>query len=217
MTVHVLTVPGFHGSEAGHWQTWLETTLPNARRVTGIDWEQPRLHRWANAIVQQLDSRPEPTLIVAHSFGCLASALAIATRPERVAGVIMVAPADPERFSVLGLREGESSEKNQQEESIARYLPEQSLDVMGLLIASNNDPWMQISHAFAWSQRWQLAFHNAGAVGHINCQSGFGPWPLIKLFTESLCSIADEVRQPLGQLVGDYGRQQLGVARFLYA
>ncbi len=37
----VLIVPGYHGSGPGHWQSWLEGELPEARRVTGIDWDEP--------------------------------------------------------------------------------------------------------------------------------------------------------------------------------
>ena len=39
----VLIVPGYHGSGPDHWQSWLETQVPEARRVSGIDWEQPVL------------------------------------------------------------------------------------------------------------------------------------------------------------------------------
>jgi hypothetical protein len=35
--------------------------------------------------------------------------------------------------------------------------------------------------------RWQLLFHDAGAVGHINVDTSFGPWPWIQQVTEALC------------------------------
>src|SRR5690606_41076354 len=104
MTSDILIVPGYHGSGEAHWQTWLERELPSARRVSGIDWGQPVLHNWARSIMHDLDSIARPTIIVAHSFGCLATALAVSQRPLQVAGVILVAPADPDRFTLLGAR-----------------------------------------------------------------------------------------------------------------
>lgn len=186
MSTNVLIVPGYHGSGDAHWQTWLEARLPRTRRVTGIDWEIPALHRWADAVINDLDNHSDPSIIVAHSFGCLASVLAIAHRPRPVAGlvagVLLVAPANPESFAVSGLRDA----ARLREPSIARFLPPASLDTHGLVVGSRNDPWMKLGHAHAWAKRWGLAFHDAGPMGHINVEAGFGPWPWIQQVTESL-------------------------------
>lgn len=101
----VLIVPGFHGSGPGHWQTWLEGELPDARRVGGIDWDTPLLARWAGEVRREIDEAAGAVWLVAHSFGCLASVVAAADRPHKVAGLLLVAPADPERFELLGVRE----------------------------------------------------------------------------------------------------------------
>jgi predicted alpha/beta hydrolase family esterase len=180
MSFRILTVPGFHGSGDAHWQTWLEKELPNVDRVRGIDWESPVVKAWARAVTRALDEDPVPTVVVAHSFGCLASALAIANRPNLDIAAVFVAPAQPERFAPFGLRDDRSLP------SIASYLPDLSLQVPGVLIGSQNDPWMKLQHAYAWARRWNLAFHDAGAVGHINIESGFGPWPWIKGVVESI-------------------------------
>ncbi|QTQ37759.1 RBBP9/YdeN family alpha/beta hydrolase [Aromatoleum petrolei] len=100
-----LIVPGFHGSGPDHWQTWLERRLPDARRVRGVDWEAPVLARWAAAVRREIDESAHSVWLVAHSFGCLASVVAAADRPERVAAALLVAPADPARFGPLGLLE----------------------------------------------------------------------------------------------------------------
>lgn len=188
MSLNILIVPGYHGSGDAHWQTWLQQQIPGAKRVAGIDWEQPIVHNWADAIIRELESSSHKTVIIAHSFGCLASAMAISNRPDHVAGAILVAPADPQRFGLFGARK----EHIANYPSIAELLPDVSLNVPGLLIGSHNDPWMKLQHAYAWSKRWSLGFHDAGEVGHINVDSGFGPWPLIKLFTESLCDLLQE-------------------------
>lgn len=188
MAFDILIVPGYHGSGETHWQTWLEQELPSARRVSGIDWAHPILHNWAKAIMRDLDSISRPTIVVAHSFGCLASALAVANRPQQVAGVILVAPADPHRFTLSGPRSGRLAHNP----GIAAHLPDRPLDIPGLLIGSRNDPWMKFSHAYAWSKRWKLAFYDAGQAGHINVDSGYGPWPFIKMVTQSLGELVQE-------------------------
>ena len=45
--------------------------------------------------------------------------VAAADRPERVAGLMLVAPADPERFSLAGLRDGNA---RPEQESLARWI-----------------------------------------------------------------------------------------------
>lgn len=169
----VLVVPGFHGSGDAHWQTWLEQHVPAAQRVTGVDWERPIVKAWARAVVRALDAESTPTVVVAHSFGCLASAMAIAQRPRHNLAAVFVAPAQPFRFAPFGLRE------DSVQSSIADSLPSGALEVPGILVGSQNDPWMKLHHAQLWARRWALAFHDAGRAGHINIDSGFGPWPWI--------------------------------------
>lgn len=195
MSFNILIVPGYHGSGDAHWQTWLEQQIPAARRVSGIDWDQPILHHWADAITRELAASFHKTVIVAHSFGCLASVMAVANRPHDVAGVILVAPADPDRFTPWGVRSDclTWTDHLTEHPSIAAQLSGRSLGTMGLVIGSRNDPWMTLQHANTWAKRWQLVFHDAGEVGHINVESGFGPWPLIQWFTESLCEFAYQI------------------------
>jgi predicted alpha/beta hydrolase family esterase len=45
------------------------------------------------------------------------------------------------------------------------------------VLASTDDPWMPLSGAAAWAARWGSRFVNAGALGHINAESGLGAWP----------------------------------------
>lgn len=175
-----LIVPGYLGSGPAHWQSWLERQLPDARRVNDIDWTAPRLAIWAATVGQALDAIRHPVWLVAHSFGCLASVLAASRRPGRIAGVLLVAPADPERFDAQGLRSsGDTSP------SLADRLHAVQLDCPSLLVASTNDPWMNFSTAAYWAGRWGSRLVNLGAAGHINVDAGFGPWPQgLALLTE---------------------------------
>jgi predicted alpha/beta hydrolase family esterase len=106
--------------------------------------------------VRQRDARP--TLIVAHSFGCLASVHSVARDPANIAGLLLVAPADPEKFGVAAL------------------LPDAALPLPSIMIASTNDPWMPLERARQWAGRWGSTFINGGALGHINAESGLRDW-----------------------------------------
>jgi predicted alpha/beta hydrolase family esterase len=44
------------------------------------------------------------------------------------------------------------------------------------MIGSTNDPWMNSSHAEYWANKCGSEFIDAGALGHINADSGLGDW-----------------------------------------
>lgn len=182
-----LFVPGFHGSGANHWQTWLEERLPGARRVSGIDWESPVLARWARAVGDEIARSPDPVWIVAHSFGCLASIVAATVLPDQVTGLILVAPADPEQFSPLGPRNHAGGSRG---EGIIHWLPHGPLEIPSVIVASSNDPWLRLEAAKAWADRWGSTLVNLGNAGHINVDSGFGPWPFGLALVRTLQGVA---------------------------
>lgn len=167
-----LIVPGFHGSGAEHWQTWMESQRPDYRRVGGIDWESPVLSRWAKAVENEIARSTGPVWLVAHSFGCLATVTAASRLASRVAGVMLVAPADPDRFSPFGTRD-----PSDRTEGLATRLPSRPLQFPSLVVASTNDPWMPIAKLLPWTTRWGSPVITIGKAGHINVESGFGPWP----------------------------------------
>jgi predicted alpha/beta hydrolase family esterase len=111
--------------------------------------------------------------LVAHSFGCLVCAVIAADIPEKVAGVLMVAPADPRRFHPLGRKRCIDAEL----ESLEPLMPAFKLGLPGLLVYSSNDPWMQETQAKAWAGHWGLPTYLMSFAGHINTDSGFGAWP----------------------------------------
>jgi len=158
--VRVLVVPGLHGSGPDHWQTWLERAEPGAVRIKLEDWGHADLDRWAAAIDEALQQhRAQAWIVVAHSFGCLAVAHHAARGGRGVHGALLVAPADPARFGVDEGRLG------------------QPLPFASTLVVSSNDPWMSRADALYFGQRWGCSIVEAGDAGHINPDSGHGPWP----------------------------------------
>lgn len=162
-----LIVPGLRNSGPAHWQTWFEAQLPETRRVEQADWEQTVLSDWAARVRREIDASAGPVWIVAHSFGCLASVTAAFARQDRILGALLVAPADPARFG----------------EPAAPL--EQRLRFPSLVVSSSNDPWVKASVAEHWSGIWGSGFLNVGEAGHINVDSGHGPWPAgLRLFEQ---------------------------------
>ena len=154
----VLIAPGLHSSGPGHWQSRWQRLYPGFERIEQDHWDQPQLRDWSARVseVRQRDRRP--TLVVAHSFGTLATVHSLARDRAWIAGVLLVAPADPQKFGVAGL------------------LPQTRLPCPSIVLASSNDPWMTVESAATWAQRWGSEFVNVGALGHINAESGLGDW-----------------------------------------
>jgi uncharacterized protein len=174
----LVTVPGLHGSEGAHWQTWLERQFARSLRVEQDDWDAPDLAVWAQAVRDVLARERGPFVLAAHSFGCLAAAHAMqqASYVADVAGVLFVAPASPAKFAFAGPFEP------------------RRLGVPSILIGSETDPWMPLAGSRELAQRLGSAFVNLGDAGHINTAAGFGPWPRAKYFVDTLVHCAAPLR-----------------------
>ena len=189
-----LTIPGLNGSDEDHWQSWAEREIPNCRRVPGIDFDRPVVAAWADAIRQAVKAAPGNVILLAHSFGCLASVMAIADAETKVCAVVLVAPASPTRFSAAGLLPANAEEVALQ--SLLACIPNQALNIPGVLVASSNDPWMSQPDAEQWASVWGLRLVCLENAGHINTASGFGRWPMVHKLIEQLRESMSRV--PLG-------------------
>ena len=78
---------------------------------------------------------------------------------ESIDGLMLVAPADPDRFG------------------FSAAIPERPLRVPSVVVASTNDPWMSLRRAMEWSEDWGAELINLGPAGHVDPKSGYGPWP----------------------------------------
>lgn len=178
----LLIVSGFGGSGPLHWQSWIAQKYESAIWVNDLPLLEPKIHIWANAICRAIDQIEGEILILAHSFGCLATSLAIAHHPQRVAAAILVAPASPARFS----ENGHILPEHDGNQTIKHLLPKHPLGVAGLVIASENDPWMPFNQAAKLAKKLGFPTINLGLSGHINVDSGHGQWPLIDVLIGNL-------------------------------
>ena len=154
-----LIIPGLKSSGPTHWQTWFEQRVPGSIRVIQRDWNDAHLPDWSSRVRRDIARTPGQIFIVAHSFGALAAIQAASDHSERISGALLVAPADPERFG------------------IAEFLPQSTLGFPAVVVGSSNDAWMSLEDAARWADMWGADFVNLGRAGHINSESGFGPWP----------------------------------------
>ncbi len=152
-----LIVPGLNSSGPAHWQSWFEAHVPGTIRVIQADWNKANLSDWSAKVRRDITRTPGRLFIVAHSFGVLAAVQAAADHAQRIAGALLVAPADPAKFGVDEL------------------LPQGPLPFASVVVGSTNDPWMTLERAAHWADRWAADFVNLGAVGHVNIEFWFRP------------------------------------------
>jgi uncharacterized protein len=155
----ILIVPGLHGSDHRHWQSRWQCRYPSFERVVQVRWDVPHLPTWSERLGQVLHQSARPTLVVAHSFGCLATLHRAHAGAPNLVGALLVAPADPVKFSVV------------------ESLLDVRLACPSVTVGSLDDPWMEGRRAAEWAKIWVSEFVDAGALGHINAESGLGDWP----------------------------------------
>lgn len=160
----VLIVPGHMNSGPGHWQSLLEASL-NAKRVEMPNWAFPRKVAWVDALDEAIGSFHEAPLLVAHSLGCIAVAHWARSGSHEISGALFVAPADVERSDVLEAVKGFAP------------IPKSRLPFPSLVVASDDDPFLSELRARDLARWWGSRFHLLHGAGHINTESGFGPWP----------------------------------------
>lgn len=204
MRAQCLIVPGVNGSDPAHWQSWLQSRRQNSAFVSGIDYGDPVIARWADQIRCEIIASRSPTIVVAHSFGCLATALALQENQPNVIGVVLVAPASPEFFTHSGPVQSNPTNlrtKHPEGESVFSCMPRETLGVPGILVGSSNDPWMKMLEARFWADCWGLQFILMNEAGHINTESGFGKWT-------GLLTMIDRLEEATSWPLGDIFREQ---------
>jgi len=175
----ILIIPGFGDSGPDHWQTRWETKLSTARRVVQPDWSRADRAQWTGAILRAVEAAGRPVILVAHSIGVAAIAHAAPDMPPgKVRGAFLVALSDWNRPNLLpGVTHDFAP------------IPRDPLPFPSLLVASRNDPYCDVDVAADFANAWGSAFVDAGEAGHINAESGHGPWP------EGLLRFAGFLRQ----------------------
>ena len=165
--VDILIVPGWGNSGLDHWQSRWERQLKTARRVEQADWDTPIMSDWVGRIIEGVALATRPVVIVAHSLGVQAVVHAAHKLPAGlVAGAFLVAAPDLDTSDLWPATNG-------------GFTPTElwKLPFPSVLIASSNDPYCTIERAREFASAWGSMLVEAGESGHINTDSGQGPWP----------------------------------------
>jgi uncharacterized protein len=161
----LLFIAGLGGSGPDHWQTRWRSRLPTARLVEQADWDRPDLPGWVDAVVAASRRAQRPIVFIAHSLGVTTLAHAAAHLPPAIArGAFLVAPPGDEALPGVGA-------------AAFAPTPAARLPFPSLLVASANDPSGRHSEAETKAALWGSRLVSAGEAGHINAESGHGPWP----------------------------------------
>ena len=168
--MNVMLLHGWGGSDFPHWQSWLAGEI--AKEYGCVDFfrfpnvDAPVLDVWKEAAIQEL-RRFRPDVLVCHS---LANTLWFhlcneGLVEEKLKELFLVAPPSLE-CSI---------------EELQTFFPVSAPEDLHAkrvhLIVSDNDPYMQKEEAKQLAQVLDVEPIFLKNAGHINAQSGFGPWP----------------------------------------
>jgi predicted alpha/beta hydrolase family esterase len=162
----LLIIPGLGGSGPDHWQTRWEQKLSTAHRIEQRDWDRPQRDEWVAAITAAIQTATRPVVLIAHSLGAIAAIHASRNTATWVKGAFLVAAPSEERLA--GVAEADAA---------FRPYPREKLPFPSVLVASRDDPYSDFAQSEALARDWGAKLLDAGAAGHLNAESGHGPWP----------------------------------------
>jgi predicted alpha/beta hydrolase family esterase len=162
----LLIIPGLGGSGPDHWQTRWEQKLSTARRVEQRDWDKPQRDEWVSAISSAIKAARRPVILIAHSLGVIAAIHASRETAPSIKGAFLVAA--PSEGRLAGVAEADPA---------FRPYPRGKLPFPSMFVASRDDPYSSLADAEALARDWGAKLIDAGEAGHLNAESGHGPWP----------------------------------------
>ncbi len=166
----LLFVPGLGGSGSDHWQTRWAEKLSTAKAIDLPGLDAPDHHAWTSTIATAIAKCERPVVLVGHSLGSLA--IIHATRTLGHAGAANIRAA----FLVAPPAARTIADLTNIDPKFAAVSSD-PLPFPSLLIASRNDPYATMAESETMALDWGSQIVDAGDSGHINADSGHGPWP----------------------------------------
>ncbi|WP_434662851.1 RBBP9/YdeN family alpha/beta hydrolase [Aeromonas sp. NJAU223] len=174
----VLIVPGLRDHVEDHWQTRLAASLDKVATVPPLTEDRLSCQARVEAIAQALAAIEGSVILVAHSAGVLMVAhwaAKYADKGHAIASALLVTPPDLDASWPAQYPSPEAMEAGGWQP-----LPRTRLPFPSLMVMSQNDPLASVAAVRALAGEWGSELVDAGAVGHINPASGFGPWSLAR-------------------------------------
>ncbi|MEO1198026.1 MAG: alpha/beta fold hydrolase [Pseudomonadota bacterium] len=163
----ILIVRGLGGGSPDHWYARWEDKLATTRTVQQTNWHAPDLMSWTERLVAETATAQKPVVLIGHSLG-VATIVQAAHKLKAfdVRAAFLVAVPDIDLASEA-LPE------------IAGFGPlsRDPLPFPSVLVASRTDPHCAYETADDLGAAWGSLVVDAGDSGHLNPESGHGPWP----------------------------------------
>ena len=169
MNKKVLILHGWGGSDYPHWQSWLAGEIAkNYGRVSFLKFSNidfPDKDEWKDELVKELEDF-SPDIVICHSVAnILWFHICNDVKPAQIEKLYLVVPPSlkcdiPELASFYPCK-----------------LPTDLYAKDSLLITSTNDPYMTQEEADSIQKALDIPMKVLDSAGHINADSGFGPWP----------------------------------------
>lgn len=175
MSRPVLILPGLGDSGPRHWQSQWQESSPRFRRVVQRDWETPARKDWVATLEAAVAASGEPVVLVAHSLACALVAHWAPRANGRVAAALLVSPSDVD-----------SPERTPDVVRGFSPVPLAPLPFPTTLVCSRNDPYVDFARGETFARSWGSRLIDAGRAGHINSDSGHGPWPEGRAILEAI-------------------------------
>lgn len=165
MAAPVLIVPGLGNSGPQHWQSLWQARHPDFIRVEQADWDNPDAADWLARLDAAIAACAAPPLLVAHSLSCALVAHWVARHGRVLKGALLVAPADVD-----------SDAHTPPETRGFRPMPLPRFACPAIVVASSDDPYVDLPRARAFAAAWGARLVEAGPHGHLNAASALGDW-----------------------------------------
>ncbi|MDO8428184.1 MAG: alpha/beta hydrolase [Candidatus Diapherotrites archaeon] len=177
----VIIVHGWHGWISGHWVEWLRDQLKDKKIEVYLPLlPNPALEKEWLSELKKITNYDSNTILVGHSLGCAAILRLLEELPEtqKVGKVVFVVGWVGGDHSIPELRDfyKKSFDWKKIQKQAEKFI----------VINSDNDPYYEKEkgreHISKYLKSEFILEHNQG---HINVQSGFGPYPkLLKMALE---------------------------------
>ena len=156
-----------------HWQHWLADRLREARTQVVYPQlpapDEPQLEVWLEELRGHLARLAgDERVVIGHSLGALLWLHHARDASDPVDRVLLVSPPGPEApapeiaaFFAIELNAGAVAAAAGSTE----------------IVCSDNDPYSERGAVDAYAKPLRLRYHLIPGAGHINPDSGYGPWP----------------------------------------
>lgn len=117
------------------------------------------------ALDAAVNESDEPVVLIAHSGGCITTAVWAARHTGPVRAALLVTPPH-----IDGYEPDDPTD-------IPWVVPRGKLPFRAVVVASRTDPYTTFAQFERFADDWGAALVDAGDVGHLDTATGFGPWP----------------------------------------